>query len=76
MVDSDIGITYLTEMAENSSLLENTDINTYPLDEKSYRRIGLAWRKGSAREKEFRLLGKTFAKIRINCRGIFTVASY
>jgi len=59
MVDSDIGITYLTEMAKNSSLLQNTDINTYPLDEKSYREIGLAWRKGSAREEEFKLLGKT-----------------
>ncbi len=57
MVDSDIGITYLTEMAKNSSLLQHTDINTYPLDERSYREIGLAWRKGSAREEEFKLLG-------------------
>ncbi len=62
MIDSDIGITYLTEMAENSALLENTDIQTYPLDEKSYREIGLAWRKGSAREEEFRILGKTIKK--------------
>lgn len=59
MVDSDIGITFLTEMAKSSSLLQNTDINTYPLEEKSYREIGLAWRKGSAREKEFKLLGET-----------------
>jgi len=57
MVDSDIGITYLTEMAKNSSLLQNTDIKTYPLDKKSYREIGLAWRKGSAREEEFKMLG-------------------
>ena len=62
MVDSDIGITYLTEMAQNSSLLQNTDIKTYPLDEKSYREIGLAWRKGSAREEEFKILGKSLAK--------------
>lgn len=59
MVDSDIGITYLTEMARKSSLLKNTDIKTYPLDEKSYRKVGLAWRKGSARGEEFTLLGKT-----------------
>ncbi len=59
MVDSDIGITYLTEMAKNSSLLQHTDIETYPLDEKSFREIGLAWRKGSAREEEFTLLGET-----------------
>lgn len=58
MVDSDIGITYLTEMARGSPLLSNTDIETYPLDEKSYREIGLAWRKGSARQEEFELLGQ------------------
>lgn len=62
MVDSDIGITYLTDMARNSSLLKNTDIKTYPLDEKSYREIGLAWRKGSARADEFKMLGETIRK--------------
>jgi len=66
MVDSDIGITYLTEMARNSTLLQNTDIKTYPLDEKSYREIGLAWRKGSAREEEFKLLGDTIQQIQAN----------
>ncbi|MGK0270758.1 MAG: LysR family hydrogen peroxide-inducible transcriptional activator [Cocleimonas sp.] len=66
MVDSDIGITYLTEMARNSSLLQNTDINTYPLDEKSFREIGLAWRKGSARVDEFKLLGETIQRMQIN----------
>jgi len=59
MVDSDIGVTYLTDMAKDSSLLKNTNIKTYPLDEKSYREIGLAWRKGSAREEEFKILGET-----------------
>lgn len=59
MIDSDIGITYLTEMAKDSTLLNDTNIKTYPLDEKSYREIGLAWRKGSAREEEFNILGKT-----------------
>ncbi len=59
MVDSDIGITYLTEMAQNSTLLQNTNVKTYPLGKNSYRKIGLAWRKGSAREQEFTLLGET-----------------
>lgn len=58
MVDSDIGITFLTEMAKHSSLLHNTDIQTFPLSENSFREIGLAWRKGSARTKEFKLLGE------------------
>jgi len=58
MVDSDIGITYLTQMAQNSSLLMNTNIKTYPLDKSSFREIGLAWRKGSAREEEFMMLAE------------------
>lgn len=58
MVDADIGITYLTDMAINSSLLKDTDIKTHPLDKNSYRKIGLAWRKGSAREEEFTMLGE------------------
>ena len=58
MVNSDIGITYLTEMSRYSSLLKNTDVITYPLDDASFREIGLAWRKGSARSDEFKLLGE------------------
>ena len=57
MVDSDIGITYLTEMSEGSTLLDNTDVVTYPLPKTSFREIGLAWRKGSSRVEEFKLLG-------------------
>ncbi len=66
MVDSDIGITYLTELTKNSSLLQNTDILTYPLKENSYREIGLAWRKGSARKEEFHLFGEAVTR---NCAG-------
>lgn len=63
MVNSDIGITYLTEMSQYSSLLENTEVVTYPLDDASFREIGLAWRKGSARSDEFELLGKLIADL-------------
>jgi LysR family hydrogen peroxide-inducible transcriptional activator len=57
MVDADLGITFLPEMAANSTLLRSTRIKTFPLNERSYRTIGLAWRKGSNRSEEFRLLG-------------------
>ena len=57
MVDADLGITFLPAMAEGSSLLKNTRVKLYPLPESSYRSIGLAWRKGSNRVKEFRLFG-------------------
>ncbi len=58
MVDADMGITFLPEMAEGSPLLKGTRVKTYPLSKKSCREIGIAWRKGSKRGEEFRLLGK------------------
>ena len=63
MVDSDIGITYLTDMARESMILKHTDIKTYPIGKQSYRDIGLVWRKGSARGEEFKLLGDVISKM-------------
>ena len=57
MVDADLGITFLPEMARDSAILKNTRIKMHPLSERSYRTIGLAWRKGSQRQEEFDLLG-------------------
>ena len=62
MVDADLGITYLPEMAEGSSLLSGTGVKTYPLRDGAYREIGLAWRRGSGRASEFRLLGEFIRK--------------
>jgi len=62
MVDADLGITYLPEMARGSALLRNTKVRMYPLGDRSYRSIGLAWRNGSARGEEFKLLGKFLEK--------------
>lgn len=64
MVDADLGITYLPEMAKGSTLIRNTKVRMYPLGDRSYRTIGLAWRKGSARAEEFRLLGDFFSSHR------------
>ena len=58
MVDADLGITFLPEMAEKSALLRNTRVRLYPIRDDSYRTIGLAWRKGSGRAEEFTLLGE------------------
>jgi LysR family hydrogen peroxide-inducible transcriptional activator len=57
MVDADLGITFLPEMAANSAMLRNTRVKTFPLGEGSYRTIALAWRKGSNRTDEFRMFG-------------------
>jgi LysR family hydrogen peroxide-inducible transcriptional activator len=57
MVDADLGITFLPEMAQGSALLAGTRVETHALPERSYREIGLAWRQGSTRGAEFRQLG-------------------
>ena len=58
MVDADLGITFLPEMARDSLILRNTRVRMRLVDEKSSRTIGLAWRKGSGRSEEFRMLGE------------------
>lgn len=60
MVDADLGITFLPEMARGSALLRNTQVTLHTIGERSYREIGLVWRKGSRRVEEFRLLGDFF----------------
>jgi len=58
MVDADLGITFLPEMAKDSALLSATDVGLWPMGERSYREIALGWRRGSARAEEFRELGE------------------
>lgn len=60
MVDADMGVTFLPEMAKGSALLRNTRVKLYPLGKGNYRTIGLVWRRGSARVEEFELLGEFF----------------
>jgi len=62
MVDADLGITFLPEMARDSAILKSTRVRMKLLEEQSYRTIGLAWRKGTDREEEFRMLGEFFAE--------------
>lgn len=59
MVDADMGISYLPEMVKHSSLLSGTSVKLWATDENSFREIGLAWRRGSARSKEFEQLGQS-----------------
>jgi LysR family hydrogen peroxide-inducible transcriptional activator len=57
MVDADLGISFLPEMADGSSILAGTRVETYPMRDDPHRTIGLAWRKGGGRDQEFRRLG-------------------
>ena len=61
MVDADLGITFLPEMAEDSAMLKSTKVRTWALKENSYREVALAWRRGSGRSDEFEALGKLIA---------------
>ena len=57
MVDNGLGLTLVPAMAVEAGILEGTHVVARPLDaEHPSRRIALVWRKGSPREKEFRLL--------------------
>ena len=63
MVDNGLGMTMIPEMAVNAGILQGTDVVARPLDaEHPSRRIALIWRKGSPREKEFRLLAEALRK--------------
>lgn len=57
MVDNDLGVTLIPEMAIEAGILDNTHVVARPLEaEHPARRIALAWRKGSPRDKEFHML--------------------
>ena len=57
MVDNGLGMTLVPEMAVEAGLLAGTNVVARPLDaDHPSRRIALVWRRGSPREKEFRML--------------------
>lgn len=59
MVDNGLGLTMVPEMAINAGILNGTSVKARPLQaEHPARRIALVWRKGSPREKEFRMLAQ------------------
>jgi LysR family transcriptional regulator, hydrogen peroxide-inducible genes activator len=59
MVDNGLGTTLLPKLAVDAGLLHGTSLVTRPLlGETPARKIGLVWRRGTGRRKEFRLLAK------------------
>lgn len=59
MVDNGLGMTLIPEMALKAGILDGTRVIARPLDaDHASRRIALVWRKGSPRDKEFRLLAE------------------
>lgn len=65
MVDNGLGVTMVPEMALEAGLLEGTKVEARPLKaDHAARRIALIWRKGSPRDKEFRLLADALRQAR------------
>jgi LysR family hydrogen peroxide-inducible transcriptional activator len=65
MVGNGLGQTLLPQMAIDAGILAGTGATARPLEAAhACRRIALIWRKGSPREKEFRLLAQSLMKTR------------
>jgi len=59
MVDNDLGLTLLPEMAIEAGILKGTDVVARPVEgDTAKREIVLVWRKNSPRETDFRLLAE------------------
>lgn len=72
MVDNDLGVTFIPEMAKHLIALTGLNLELQTLDEDSYREIGLVWRKNSSYDAEFRLFGE-FIKTSAEQNGLTSV---
>jgi LysR family transcriptional regulator, hydrogen peroxide-inducible genes activator len=58
MVANDLGVTLMPQMALDAGIVRGLDVAVRPLSGKTpHRRIGLVWRRSSARKETFRQLG-------------------
>ena len=74
MVDNGLGITLLPWLAVEAGLLLGTGLVTRPLlGSEPTRKIGLAWRRGTGRREEFRLLAKELTeRAKLNVKSVAT----
>lgn len=63
MVDNGLGTTLLPQLAIDAGILKGTTLMATSLAAAPPRQIALAWRRGSGRAPEFRLLGEKIATI-------------
>ncbi len=63
MVNCDLGITFVPELAYSRGLLKRTHVETMDLPRSAYREIGFAWRKGTVRADEYRTFSELFRKL-------------
>jgi LysR family hydrogen peroxide-inducible transcriptional activator len=64
MVDNGLGITLLPQLAIDGGILKGTVIKILPTAGQSWsREIGLAWRRGTGRQREFELLASVLTQL-------------
>jgi LysR family transcriptional regulator, hydrogen peroxide-inducible genes activator len=63
MVDNGLGTTLLPQLAIDAGILKGTSLMATPLAAAPPRQIALAWRRGSGRGREFRLLAEKIAAL-------------
>lgn len=63
MVDNGLGATLLPRLAIDAGITKGTSLACIPLKGNAAREIGLAWRRGTARREEFRLLGRELKQL-------------
>ncbi|AHE66975.1 hydrogen peroxide-inducible genes activator [Legionella oakridgensis] len=67
MVNHKLGVTFLSQLAIQSGILLKTNLVALtPTAEQAYREIGIAWRKSSVRQQEFRLIGDMITELLAN----------
>ena len=63
MVQCDLGVTFLPEIAIRAKMLEHTTIKILDMPANAYREIGIAWRRGSKQKDEFCEFAETFVSL-------------
>jgi LysR family hydrogen peroxide-inducible transcriptional activator len=63
LVNSEMGYTFLPEMALRQNILVATDVLSLPAEDNAFRDIGLVWRNGTTRIQLFRYIGKIVAPL-------------
>lgn len=63
LVNSEMGYTFLPEMALQKNILAGTDVVSLPAEDNAFRDIGLVWRNGTTRVQLFRHLAKVIAPL-------------
>ncbi|MFB0912985.1 MAG: LysR substrate-binding domain-containing protein, partial [Glaciecola sp.] len=63
LVNSDMGYTFLPELALQQNILNGTDVVSLPAEDNAFRDIGVVWRNGTTRIQLFRYVAKMVAPL-------------